>query len=81
MKLEQADKSQLAVKARVRQLFPATAPPPLASMRPDPSHNPAVELSEEPSDVSPLEVVAPTQQKRIQVVNQLLGRNRGTTAG
>ena len=81
MKLEQADKSQLAIKVRMWQLFPAAAAPTLASMRPDASHNPTVELSEEPSDVSLLEIVAPAQQKRIHIGNQLLGCDRGTTAG
>ena len=53
----------------------------LASMRPQPSHDPRVELSEELSDVCPLVILTPTTQSGIQVFDQLLSADRRAAAG
>src|SRR5262245_34548444 len=50
-------------------------------MRPDSVHDPTIETAEELSDVSPLVVVAPTPQNRIQFLDQLLGRQRHAPLG
>jgi hypothetical protein len=63
----------LAVERRLRQLFPAAVTPALESIRPDPPHDPGVESVEEPSDVGAFVVLAPPTQKRIQILDQLLG--------
>lgn len=47
-------------------------------MRPDASHDPSVQLVEEPSNVGALVVLAPTSQERVQCFDQLLGRQRHT---
>jgi hypothetical protein len=43
----------------------AIAAPAFASVRPDATHDPSIELSEELSNVSPLVVVTPTTQFRV----------------
>jgi hypothetical protein len=53
----------------------------LAALRPDPSHYPSVELSEELSDVGPLVIVAPTPENRIQLVYQFPRIHRRASAG
>ena len=64
--IDQVHKPVLAVQLGFRQLSPATVPPSLESMRPNASHNPAVESVEELSDVGSLVVMTPTPQYRIQ---------------
>src|SRR5215470_10047199 len=62
VKCEQTDKPHLAIQPRLRQLFPATAAPTFASVRPEATHDPSIESGEELSNVSPLVIVAPTTQ-------------------
>src|SRR5215470_15958951 len=81
VKCQQTDKPQLAIQFGLRQLLPATAAPTFASVRPKATHDPSIEVGEKLADVSPLVVVAPTTQLRIELVNQLLGSNRRASAG
>jgi hypothetical protein len=55
---DKIDKPELVVSAWQR--CPAAAAPLAEPMRPNSPHEPAIELVEELSDVSPLVVVAPT---------------------
>src|SRR5215470_2861420 len=71
--MNQVNQPVLTVQLGSRQLPPATVPPPLGSMRPNASHDPAVEPVEERSDVGSLVVMAPPAQHRIEFLNQLLG--------
>src|SRR5215467_9564803 len=64
VKCEQTNKPHLAIEPRLRQLFPPAAAPAFASVRPDATHDPGIELGEELSYVCPLVVVAPTTQFR-----------------
>src|SRR4029079_2633371 len=57
VKCEQTNKPHLAIQTGLRQVFPATTAPALASMRPDATHDPSIEPGEELSNVSPLVVV------------------------
>ena len=66
----------LAVKRRRRQSFPAAVAPTLVSMRPNPPHDPTVETVKESSDVGSFVVFAPTPQKLIKLLDQLLGFQR-----
>jgi hypothetical protein len=50
-------------------------------MRPNAPHDPAVKSVEEQSDVSPLEVVAPPTQYRVQLLNQLPSLQRHAPLG
>ena len=79
--LDQVHQPVLAVQLGFRQLSPATVPPPLASMRPNAPHDPAVESVEELSDVGSLVIMAPAPQNRIQFLNQLRGPKRHESAG
>jgi hypothetical protein len=79
--LNEVHKPVLAVQPGFRQLSPAAVPPTLASMRPNASHNPAVEPVEELSDVGSLVVMSPAPQHRIQFHNQLRGPKRHASAG
>jgi hypothetical protein len=45
-------------------------------MRPNASHDPAIQTVEEPSDVGALIILAPTPQQRVEFRNQLLGLQR-----
>ena len=55
-------KSHLAVELTLREPFPAPTPPPLESMRPDPSHDPAVETGEELADVGLADNTGPIRE-------------------
>src|SRR6516164_1599249 len=57
---DKIDKPELAVELAAWQRCPAAAAPFAKPMRPNSPHEPAIELVEELSDVSPLVVVAPT---------------------
>jgi hypothetical protein len=56
------DKPALAVQLGLGQLFPATGPPSLVAMRPEPVHDPSVESVEQPSNVGTFVIFAPTPQ-------------------
>src|SRR5215472_17457713 len=71
--LKQVHQPVLAIQLGFRQLSPAAVPPPLASVRPNAPHDPAVEPVEEVSDVGSLVVMSPPPQHRIQFLDQLLG--------
>src|SRR5215470_11588480 len=62
---DQVHKPILAVQRRGGKLLPPTITPTLKSMRPDPSHDPAVELVEEHPDVGAFVIFAPSSQERI----------------
>src|SRR5215470_14351673 len=70
---DQVHKSILPVQRRDGKLLPPTITPTLKSMRPDPPHDPAVELVEEHSDVGSFVILAPSPQERIELRDQLLG--------
>src|SRR5215472_4012659 len=69
----QVDKPILSIELAAWKCFPSAAAPLAVSMRPNPSHYPTVELVEEQSDASPLVVVAPPSQDRVNPRYQLLG--------
>src|SRR5882724_6235463 len=75
----QVEQANLAVQLRGRQLLPAATPPSPISVRPNTPHDPAVEFVEERSDVGTLVVLAPPTQCWIQLLDQLLGLQRGTS--
>src|SRR5215472_12851889 len=50
-------------------------------MRPDAPHDPCIELGEELADVSPLVIVAPTAQLRVQLLYQPLSSDRCAPTG
>src|SRR5690349_19046120 len=79
--LNEVHKPVLSVQPGFRQLSPAAVSPSLESMRPNASHNPAVEPVEELSDVSSLVAMSPTPQYRIQFLNQLRGPKWYASAG
>jgi len=74
-------KPHFAVQLLSRQRLPSPAPPPLIAVRPQPPHNPAVQLVEEPSHVSLLVVVAPSHNDRVDFLYQLRRYQRYTSAG
>src|SRR6266852_1953563 len=61
----QVHKLILTVQRRRRQLLPTAITPTFKPMRPDPPHDPTVELIEELSDVSSFVILAPPPQKRV----------------
>ena len=73
---DKINKSELAVELAEWQRCPATAAPFAEPMRPNSPHQPAVELVEELSDVSPLVVVAPTTHDGVDLFYQLLSAHR-----
>ena len=70
---DQVHKPILTVQRRDGKLLPPAITPTLKSMRPDPPHDPAVELVEEHSDVGSFVILAPSPQERIEFRDQLLG--------
>ena len=79
--VERGSQARTRRTAWFRQLLPATVPPTLESMRPNASHDPAVEPVEELSDVGSLVVMTPAPQYRIQFLNQLRGLERHASPG
>src|SRR5258708_24559378 len=73
---DKINKPELAVELAEWQRCPATAAPLAEPMRPNSPHQPAVELVEELSDVSPLVVVAPTTHDGADLFYQFLGAHR-----
>src|SRR6266511_5572557 len=73
---DKINKPELAVELAEWQRCPATAAPLAEPMRPNSPHQPAVELVEELSDVSPLVVVAPTTHDGVDLFYQLLSADR-----
>src|SRR6516165_3856900 len=61
---DKIDKPELAVELAAWQRCPAAAAPFAKPMRPNSPHEPAIELVEELSDVSPLVVVGPNHARR-----------------
>ena len=56
---------------------PARVPPPLCTVRPEPSDYPAIQLVEELSDVGPLVVVAPTSHHGVDLIGSARPVRRG----
>jgi hypothetical protein len=77
----QVHKLILTVQRRRRQLLPTAIAPTFKPMRPDPPHDPTVELIEERSDVGAFVILAPPPQKRVKFRNQLLGFQRDPPFG
>ena len=77
----QVHKLILTVQRRCRQLFPTAIAPTFKPMRPDPPHDPTVELIEELSDVGSFVMLAPPPQERVKSRNQLLGFQRDPPFG
>ena len=75
----QSYKPVFANQLTLRELFPAGVAPSLVTMRPDASHNPAVKLVEEPTDMGLTVVLAPPTNDRVYLVNQLLRTHRSLT--
>jgi len=73
---DKINKPELAVELAEWQRCPATAAPLAEPMRPNSPHQPAIELVEELSDVSPLVVVAPTTHDGVDLFYQLLSAHR-----
>ena len=73
---DKINKPELAVELTEWQRCPATAAPLAEPMRPNSPHQPAIELVEELSDVSPLVVVAPTTHDGVDLFYQLLSAHR-----
>ena len=73
---DKINKPELAVELAEWQRCPATAAPLAEPMRPNSPHQPAVELVEDLSDVSPLVVVAPTTHEGVDLFYQLLSVHR-----
>jgi len=73
---DKINKPELAVELAEWQRSPATAAPLAEPVRPNSPHQPAVELVEELSDVSPLVVVAPTTHDGVDLFYQLLSAHR-----
>src|ERR1017187_5503988 len=71
---------QLAVERGRRQLVPSPTAPTPEPMRPQAPHDPAIELMEEPSDVSALVMLAPAPQDGIDLLDQLRSRHRRAAA-
>src|SRR4051812_27921414 len=53
----------------------------LASLRPQPSHDPGIQMSEELSDVGSFVILTPTLQDRIDFRDDLFGRQRNPPLG
>jgi len=68
----QVNQAKLAIQLCRRQLLPAATSPAPKSMRPYPSHDPAIEFVEECPDVGALVILAPSPQGRIQFPNHFL---------
>src|SRR5207249_9912661 len=69
-------KPVLAVERRLGQLLPAAVSPALVPMRPDPSHNQAIEAVEELANVGKFVILTPSPQQRVKFRYQLLGLQR-----
>ena len=67
----QVHKLIFTVQRRRRKLLPTAIAPTFKPMRPDPPHDPTVELIEERSDVGSFVILAPSPQKRVKFRNQL----------
>src|SRR5260221_6059168 len=73
---DKIDKPELAVELAGWQRCPTAAAPFPEPVRPDSSHQPAVESVEELSDVGPLVVMAPTTHNGVRLFYQLLSGHR-----
>src|SRR6516165_1817039 len=73
---DKIDEPKLAVELAGWQRCPTAAAPFAEPVRPDSSHQPAVESVEELSDVGPLVVVAPTTHNGVRLFYQLLSAHR-----
>ena len=80
-KTNKVHKSELTVKPGRRQCLPPHAAPALESVRPDSPHDPSVELVEELSDVGALEVVPPSAQHGVDLLDQFFGSDRCLSPG
>jgi hypothetical protein len=77
---DKVDQPTLAIQLRAWKRFPSGTAPPLVSVRPESPHDPSVKLVEEPSDVGALVVLAPTSNDGVDLLDQLLGRDRSLPA-
>src|ERR1700685_1234062 len=64
------------VQLALRKLFPTHVAPAFTTVRPDAMDDPAIEPAEELSDVGALVVIAPSPYYRVEVCDQLRGRQR-----
>ena len=78
--MNQVHQVQLAIELRGRQCAPSITAPTPEPMRPEAPHDPAIELMEEPSDVSALVMLAPATQDGIDLLDQLRSRHRRAAA-
>src|ERR1700687_5643328 len=78
--MDQVHQVQLAIELRGRQYAPSITAPTPEAIRPEAPHDPAIELMEEPSDVSALVMLAPATQDGIDLLDQLRSRHRRAAA-